>query len=192
MMLRSMLFAGGLLVGLSTSLAQDAAENPSLAATLGVYVFPAKGQDAAKQSSDEADCYSWARMQTGVDPIELSKQVSESHAAAEQAQQSAQEAGAGSAAGGAAVGAASGALIGGVFGSRYRPFSAARGAVAGAAIGGVASAAHGQREQAAAAQSASQAQAQAQAEAQTAQSQLVNFKKALSACLDGKGYTTEF
>ena len=41
---------------------------PPKPATLGMFVYPGSGQDAAKQGQDENECYSWARQQTGIDP----------------------------------------------------------------------------------------------------------------------------
>src|SRR6187402_818836 len=32
------------------------------------YVYPAKGQSAEQQKSDESDCYAWAVQQSGFDP----------------------------------------------------------------------------------------------------------------------------
>src|SRR5262249_56495548 len=45
--------------------APQAAPKPQ---TLNLFVYPGSGQDAAKQSQDENECYSWARQQTGIDP----------------------------------------------------------------------------------------------------------------------------
>jgi hypothetical protein len=41
---------------------------PPKPATLGLFVYPGKGQDAAKQGQDENECYLWARGQTEIDP----------------------------------------------------------------------------------------------------------------------------
>ena len=85
----------------SISLAQmaPASGQKTLAATMNIYAFPTKGQDASQQSQDEAACYQYAVQNTGVDLLKLQQQ------AAAQAQQSA-------AATGAVKGAAAGALIG--------------------------------------------------------------------------------
>jgi hypothetical protein len=45
----------------------------TLAAAIGVYVFPGDGQPPDQQSIDEAECYTWAVGNTGVDPFELQK-----------------------------------------------------------------------------------------------------------------------
>jgi hypothetical protein len=51
--------------GRSSRAGHPAAPKP---ATLGLFVYPGKGQDAAKQGQDENECYLWARGQTGIDP----------------------------------------------------------------------------------------------------------------------------
>src|SRR5262245_51692725 len=84
----------------------------TLAATVGVYVFPAAGQAADQQSTDEADCYKWAVGNTGVDPFEVQKLAQQQAQQAEAARQQAAGAGRGSGARGAVAGAAAGALIG--------------------------------------------------------------------------------
>jgi hypothetical protein len=37
--------------------------------SLGIMVFPAKGQTPEQQGKDESDCYVWAKQQTGYDPV---------------------------------------------------------------------------------------------------------------------------
>ena len=46
-----------------------AAPSKPLSTSLGVVVFPAKGQAAQQQSQDEGECYAWSKGQTGVDPM---------------------------------------------------------------------------------------------------------------------------
>ena len=64
----------------------------TLAATVGVYVFPAEGQDAATQSTDEAACYSFAVDNTKTDPFDLAEQAQQQQAQADSAKQQAQKA----------------------------------------------------------------------------------------------------
>ncbi|MBE0703288.1 MAG: hypothetical protein IH582_08980, partial [Afipia sp.] len=58
-----------------TAAAQQPAAPPATAPgktmsqSLGLAVFPAKGQAAAQQSTDESYCYNWAKQQTGYDPV---------------------------------------------------------------------------------------------------------------------------
>jgi hypothetical protein len=140
---------------------------PPKPATLGLFVYPGSGQDAAKQGQDENECYGWARQQTGIDPIAAPTQAATPDVPK----------------GGAVKGAAGGALVG-----------TAVGAIAGdtgegAAIGAVAGAAKGRRAQK---KAEKQAKAQAQQAAQTQDVQKKEtFKKAWGACLEGRGYSVK-
>ena len=96
---------------------------------LSMFVYPAKGQAPEKQKKDEQECYTWAKDQTGFDPLTTAAPNADSagKAAKEQTAQATQ----GSAVKGAAKGAAAGALIGAAAGD------AGKGAAVGAAAGGV-------------------------------------------------------
>jgi hypothetical protein len=141
----------------------------TLSASLGMYVFPAKEQTKEVQDADEAACYNWAKEQSGVDPL------NPPDVQAEQVDKSADGTAVRSAARGAAAGAAIGAIAG----------DAGKGAAIGAAAGGMG----GMR-----AKRSGDAQEQ-QANEQAAQAQekemMDNFKKAFTACLEGKGYTVK-
>jgi len=166
-----------------------AAEDPApaapktLAATLGVYVFPGAGQTPAQQSVDEAQCYEWAVGNTGVDPFELQKQAQQQAQQAEAAQQQAATAGQGKGARGAVAGAAAGALIGEIADDK-----GGEGAAAGAAVGLIAGRRRGRAASAQAQQEVAQQSQQAQAV--TAQ-QAEGFKKAFAACLEAKKYVVK-
>jgi uncharacterized protein YcfJ len=151
-------------------------QQKSVGASIGVYVFPAAGQTAQVQSQDEAACYQWAIQNTGIDPAQVSQQ------AQQQAQAPPQTAGAPSGSGvrGAARGAAGGALIGGIAGD------AGKGAAIGAATGAVAGRHRGRQ-----AQEQAQQQ-QAQSAQQGSAAQMDAFRKAFSACIEGKKYTVKF
>ncbi len=45
------------------------AQNNGIAQSLGLYVFPSDNQDQATQDTDEAACFTWAKEQTGYDPM---------------------------------------------------------------------------------------------------------------------------
>jgi len=156
----------------------------SLASTLGIQVFPASGQEAAQQSQDEAACYDWAVGNTGSDPFQLQKQQAADAQQAEAAQQQASQAGKGAGARGAVRGAVAGAVIGEIAND-----DAGKGAAYGAAAGVVAGRHRGrQAEQ----QAQQQVQAQSQQTQQASQVQMDNFKKAFSACMEGKQYIAKF
>jgi hypothetical protein len=136
-----------------------------MAASLGLHAFPTNQQTPEQQRNDQAACYEWAKQDTSFDPL-----------AAAQQQQPAQSAPKGVAMKGGAQGAGMGAAIGAITGD------AARGAAAGG-IGGVI---RGKMTQKAAEQKAA---AQAQAKTQAQQSGTENFKRAFTACMEGKGYS---
>ena len=132
-------------------------------------IFPAKGQSEAQMEKDKGACYSWAKKNTGVDPLALAQK------SAEQPPPSGPK---GERVKGAARGAAGGAVIGAVAGD------AGKGAAIGATAGVVAGGAR-QRKKAKAEQSAQQQQ-----QAQTKES-LDKYNRAYAACLEGKGYTVK-
>jgi hypothetical protein len=95
------------------------------------YVYPAKGQSAQQQKSDEAACYQWAVQQTGFDPAKPPPQAAQPPTTA-----------AGTTPGAGARGAVGGAAIGAIAGD----------AGAGAAAGAVVARSQSRRQNAAASQ----------------------------------------
>ena len=128
-------------------------------------VYPAKGQSAAQQQKDDAECYAWAKQTTGIDPAAV--------ASSPPPQQTGPAAGGGQRVRGAARGAAGGAAIGAITGN------AGEGAGVGAVVGTMAGGRRARQDQAAQNQ---------QAVAQ--QQDLINTHyRAFSACMEGRGYT---
>jgi hypothetical protein len=165
-----------LALGSSAAFAQDAPATALKPASLGLAVYPGKGQDAAQQGKDENECYTWARQQTSIDPT-----VATEAAPVETPK--------GGAVKGAARGAAKGAAVGAVGDDdRHRDegtLDAGEGAGAGAAAGAV----KGRRAQK---KAGKQAEAQAQQAAQTADATKKDtFKKSWGACLEGRGYSVK-
>ncbi|HUO52587.1 MAG TPA: glycine zipper domain-containing protein [Gemmatimonadaceae bacterium] len=178
--LASLVFAGALPLaaqaGDSAAIAAYAAKVASVKKQLGLIVFPAKGQTADQQATDEKDCYAWSQKETGIDPTAPGANADSAAAAAKAKTDSAAQ---GAAVKGAAKGAAAGALIG----------AAAGDAGTGAAVGATAGALKGRQAKQKAQKQAAQQGANA-ANAQN-QAQLDTFKKGWSACLTGKGYTVQ-
>jgi hypothetical protein len=143
---------------------------------LGIFVYAAQGQSKNQQAVDEKGCYTWAGTQTGIDPENVSVNADSVAAAGKAASDSAA-----GAAGlkGAARGAAGGAVVGAIAGD----------AGAGAGIGAAVGAAKGRKAKKQAGAQAEQ-QAVSQAEGQAA-GKIDTFKKAMGACLEGKGYTVK-
>ena len=131
------------------------------------FVYPAKGQTAQQQKSDEAACYSWAVKNSGFDPA---KPRAPAVAAGPPTTATGTTPGVG------ARGALRGAVVGEIVGGN---------AGAGAAAGAVAARGQSRRQNAAAANSAQQQQQAA------AQQQQAGFDRARGACLEGRGYTVK-
>ncbi len=153
----------------------------TLAASAGIFAYPAKGQKPDQQAKDEAECYNWSKTQSGYDPM---SPPAPALAQATQPQASAAD---GARAGGAVRGAAAGAIIGEVADNDAGK-GAAIGATAGALAGGRRSRmAQSQKQQ----QEAQQSQASAE-QAKAAQQESANaFKRGMSVCLEAHGYTVK-
>ena len=136
-------------------------------------IYPAKGQSQKQMEQDKFECYTWAKQQTGFDPMAVPR------ASAPPPSQEAKKGGVvGGAAKGALVGVAAGAIAG----------NAGKGAAIGAASGGLVG---GMRRKD---QSRNEQQAQDQwAKDQSAEyTQKRNtYNRAYGACLEGKGYTVK-
>jgi len=170
------------------AVAQSTVDEPSgqktLAATMNVYVFPAEGQATDQQHKHEAECYTWAVSNTGTDPFDLSKAAQAQQQQADAAKQEVAQAGQGAGAKGAVVGAAGGALIG-----QIASDDAGKGAAIGAGVGLVAGRRARRRGQDQATEQIEEQTAQVQ---QATQTQIDNFKKAFSVCLEAKEYMVRF
>lgn len=127
----------------------------------GQYVYPARGQGAARQASDETECASWARRKTGFDPASSAPPPVAPDTKV-------------TGSGARVAGAAGGALIAGVAGG-----NAGTGALVGAVGGGLTKRALAHRE----------ARRQNEAIAQQRGAGQAAFDQARAACLTGRGYT---
>jgi len=138
-------------------------------------IFPAKGQTPEQMEKDKYDCYTWAKKETGFDPMQA-QPTAQAPAAQPQGPQ-------GERVRGAARGAALGAVVGGIANDDAGK-GAAAGAAAGTMVGGM--------------KVRQNRRNQAQAQQQQAQQQNVaidqkrsTYNRAYSACMEGKGYTVK-
>jgi len=143
----------------------------ALAADLTIY--PAKGQSQEQLDRDKYECYSWAKQQTGFDPM------AQPTATAPPPQQEAPKGGVGR---GGARGAAVGAAVGSFDGEAGE--GAKKGAAAGAIVGGIRRGQQNKEQQ-----QKEQQWAQEQSSQYTQQRNAYN--KAQAACLEGKGYSVK-
>jgi Glycine zipper len=136
----------------------------SISSSIGVIVYPSKGQSAQQQNKDEGECYAWAKQQTGIDPVAVASAPTQQQGAA---------VGGGERVKGAARGAVGGAAIGAIAGDTGK--GAGIGAVAGTMAGG---------------RQARQNKKEKEQQAQQAKSAtLQQFNKGFGACMEGRGYT---
>lgn len=183
--MRSSWIAGAIALGMAgyaaaqvatTQPAQGPAQPPPTLGQIGMIIYPSKGQTPDQQKADEAACIQWSESQTG---LKLQAGTVNVDSAAAAAQQQMSQATQGAAVAGAARGAAGGAIVGAIAGD----------AGEGAAIGAIAGAVGGRRARKQAEAQAAQAGAQ-QAKAQNQQA-IDTFKKAVGACLEGRGYSVK-
>jgi hypothetical protein len=137
-----------------------------------VFVYPANGQSAEQTDRDRYECHIWAVQQTGVDPSR-----SDASAYERVVVQPANPPGSGTAAG-AIGGAILGAIIAG-------PRNAGAGLVIGGATGAIVGSAADANAQA----EAQQTQRQYNQSAATGRARADSYRRAISACLQGRGYT---
>ena len=154
--------------GVLPAAAQSSPPVRGMASTVGLYVYPKNSQNATKQLTDESQCYSNAKTQTGYDP----NATTTAAAPKKQDQKSGDDHD-------VAKGAARGAILSGATGG-----DAAAGARRGAIIGGI-------KEKRKEKQETEQAQKQAAAKPTTTPQPLDNFKRSISACLDARGYSVK-
>jgi hypothetical protein len=141
-----------------------------------VFFYPNQGQTSEQQERDRYECYLWAVQQTGFDP-------SDTNLAPHHKVVVVPEPPPGT---GTAVGAITGAILGGAVASRHNSAEGVLiGAMAGAVFGTAADAARQER--------ASRIQGyydrQADQRFAVTERQAEEYRRALSACLEGRGYT---
>ena len=136
-------------------------------------IYPNKGQTAEQLEQDKFQCYTWAKGQTGFDPMQVPT------ASSAPPQQQAQQ---GGVVRGGARGAAVGAVGGAIGGDAGK--GAAVGAATGAMVGGM-------RRRDQRRQQQQQQQQWAEQEAQQYAQARSQYDRAFAACLEGRGYTVK-
>ena len=178
---RSVVVAVGC-TGVAVAQAPAPAPAASPASSVGLFVYAAKGQDAAQQSKDETECYGWSKTQSGIDPAAPAPAPAPAPVAAAEKQGAG-----GERIKGAARGAAAGAVIGEVAND-----DASEGAAVGAAAGVVAGGRQSRKNRRDQEEKAAETtQANADAAKAADQQQLDTFKRGMGACLEGRGYTVK-
>jgi len=137
-----------------------------------VFVYPANGQSPEQTERDRYECHVWAVQQTGVDPSRADASAYERVVV-----QPANPPGSGTVAG--LIG---GAIVGSIIGGP-------RNAGAGAIIGGATGAVIGSASDANAQAQAQQTQQQINQGAAAGRARADSYRRAIGACLQGRGYT---
>ena len=137
-----------------------------------VFVYPAHGQSPDQTERDRYECHNWAVQQTGVDPSRADASAYERVIVQPSTPPGANTAG------GAVAGAIIGAIIGGP-----------RNAGAGAVLGGATGAIIGASADANAQQQARMTQQQINESAAEGRARADSYRRAIGACLQGRGYT---
>ena len=182
-LLSSILFALGASVALADPAAtpgQPAPDDGPATASADIFVYAAHGQTDKQLDRDRYECHNWAVAQTHYNP-------SDPHLAPHQQIQVVavpdppppHD---------TVVGAMAGAMIGAAIGS---PHDAAQGAVVGAIAGGAMGAASDSARQRQAQHASGQNNSAALAERARLEQQASDYKRAISACLEGRGYTVK-
>jgi len=149
------------------------AEVPSAPPPTDVYVYPNQGQSDAQLDRDRYECNTWAVKQSRYDPSEVHAEAQRVHVIA------------GSPPGAnTAVGAVGGAVVGSVL-------AGPRDAGAGALVGAVAGAIMGAASDSAQQDQAARTQARYDARTAAAEQRAQDYRRAISACLEGRGYTVK-
>ena len=143
-----------------------------------VYVYPTAGQSADQQSRDRYECYLWSVKQSGFDP-------SQQHLAPHQRVEVVSMPPQGS---DTVAGAATGAILGAVIAN---PRNAGAAAIGGAIVGGALGAASDANRQAQAKQVQDRYDRRNSAQDAQIEEQASNYRRALTACLEGRSYTVK-
>lgn len=145
--------------------------NPSYVAASDLFVYPSKGQSQEQTEKDKWECHQWAVKNTGFDPSAPPRATSPPPV---------KEPESGGFLSGAAGGAALGAIGGAIAGDAGK--GAAIGAATGGLFGGM------RRHETQRANEAKQQEWQRQQQ-QIYQQKRMDFNRAYSACIMGRGYT---
>ncbi len=135
------------------------------------FIYPEKGQSPEQMEKDKSECYTWAKQQTGFDPMQPPQAAPAPPPSGLQHE--------GQVVQGAARGAAVGAIGGAIAGDAGK--GAAVGAAAGGAVGGIRKRSDRRNQQEQYQQTVQQQQAQYQ-------QQRGLYDRAYGACMEARGY----
>jgi hypothetical protein len=151
---------------------------PPPVANTEVYAYPTQGQTPEQTDRDRYDCHEWAVKQSNFDPSAPGTPPHDRVVVASGPPPGTNT----------AIGAVAGAILGAVIaGPRDSGFGAVAGGITGAAIGSTGDAANAQVQN----QQIQAARAQDAREAAAMDRNAVNYRRAIGACLEGRGYSVK-
>jgi hypothetical protein len=177
---RSMVVAAGLVLGACVVAPPPrpvAVAAPPPPPPQKIFVYPSQGQTPEQTDRDRYECHVWAVQQTGVDPSRPDASPYERVVVAPAAPVPGS---------GTAAGAIGGAILGSLIAG---PRNAGAGFVLGAATGAIVGTAAEQSATQAANAQAAQTQAQINQQAAAGRARADAYRRAIGACLQGRGYT---
>src|SRR4051812_4782719 len=156
------------------------ADDADAATTAGsdVYVYPAKGQTEKHLDRDRYECHNWAVAQSHYNPSDTRPAPHQQVGVIEMPPPGRDT----------AVGAMTGAVIGSSVAGRR---DSGEGGVAGAIVGAMIGASSDASRQKAVNEANTRMSADAQAERARLERQAADYRRAISACLEGRGYTVK-
>lgn len=146
-----------------------------------LYVYPAKGQSNAQLKKDRYECYLWASKTTGFDPTNANPQQQQARLVRVPVHNEKQ----GATIAGTVIGAIAGAALGGDGRDQGQA------AVAGAAVGTMIGATVEQQGEIKARQKAHEQAERIARQQQSEQNGMDNYRRAFTACLEGRGYVVK-
>lgn len=154
----------------------SSAPPPRQPPSVEIYFYPTKGQSLEQQKRDRYECYLWARKKTGYDPAQTQLAP---HQRVEVVPASPPGAN-------TAAGAVAGAVVGSMLSG---PRDSGSGMVFGAITGAMLGAASEQAQQEQAARIQQRYNAGSEEDYARLDEQARNYRRAMTACLEGRGYT---
>ncbi len=151
---------------------------PTVRPSPNVYFYPMNGQSADRTDRDRYECYLWARRQTGFDPSVPQVDVGPAVQVVAMPPPGSDT----------LAGAATGAMIGAVV---SQPWESAEGAAVGAVAGAVIGAVSDSSRQQAAQRLQEQANAQRSVAVSSVDARVLDYRRAMTACLSARGYTVQ-
>lgn len=150
----------------------------ALPADADIYVYPSKGQTEKQLDRDRYECHNWSVAQSHYNPSEPHLAPHQQIRVVEMPPPGQQT----------IAGAVTGAVIGAAIGS---PRDTGEGAAVGAVVGAVAGASSESARRKESERMNSRVSADAQAERARLERQASDYRRAISACLEGRGYTVK-